>query len=296
MKTTRALSLILAASLAGGCSTMIPAHPRSEQKQGERVEIKIAHKTETRGLPVLAAAAIPAACNYALRALSSGLKSEITRYMADYTGSASDDLFYVPGARGLSSSEEAREINVKSITITRYIQDQKGNEIPAFVLELGLRPSFDQTAFQLVPLRAQIDYSKAKIADKRWSRPWTYAIQKDDTIDVDVMVDIQGFWIDENGVSHMEPLAVVSIPVHGLRFGVEKKNFRPDIVSQWFPAVPASTVKDADGSLLYGTGNYVFAARISEFDDAGRRVAKYSELLDKNRDEWIDRLVKGLKK
>jgi|GEM_PF-2152319 hypothetical protein len=289
------LAIVMAAGLASGCSTMIPAHPRSQQTRGERVEIQIAHKTETRGLPVLAAAAIPAACNYALKAISSGLKNEITKYMADYSGNVSDDVFYVPGARGLSEAAEEREINVQSITVTRYIQDAKGQEIPAFVLELGLRPSFDQTAFQLVPLRAQMNYAKAKVAAKRWTRPWTYAIQKDDTIDVEVMVDIQGFWIDAEGVSHMEPLAVVSIPVHGLTFGVEKRTFKNDAVSQWFPAVPASTVKDADGSLLYGTGNYVFSARISEYDDAGRRVAKYSELLEKNREDWINRLVKGLK-
>lgn len=298
MKTMHAASRVvvvaLAAAVAGGCA-MIPSQPRSFQRKDEEVTVAINHKTKARGLPLLAAAAIPAACDFLIKRVSADLKTEVQNFTAEYSASVSDDLFYVPGARGLEEDPEDREINIQSIVVTRWVNVEGLGRVPAFELELKLRPAFDQTAFQLVPVRAKMDYSKVKMVERTWTRPWTYAIPADDTVDVDVDLAIEAYWIDENGESHIQPMARLTLPLRGLKLGEERTEFG-DTVTEWFPAVPPSVALDADGTRLYGTGNYTFRARVTEYDDAGQRVARYSETLEDHREKWMDQMLKNLKK
>lgn len=293
-RTGPAVSCALAALVAGGC-TLIPAQPRSFQRSNEEVTVAINHKTKARGLPLLAAAAIPAACNFLIKRASTELKAEVDNFTAEYSASVSDDLFYVPGARGLEENPEDREINIRSIVVTRWITVEGKGRVPAFELEMQMRPAFDQTAFQLVPVRAKMDFSKVKMVQRSWSHPWTYSIPSDDTVDVDVDIAIEAYWIDESGESHIQPMARLTLPLRGLKLGEERTDFG-ETVTEWFPAVPPSVALDSDGTRLYGTGNYTFRARVTEYDDAGQRVARYSETLEDNREKWMDQMLKNLKK
>lgn len=287
-------ALLLALAGSSGCASFIPSDPRSQQKARERTVIEVHHKTKARAVPLLVAAAVPTACDQLLKFVSRGLKQEAAEYKAEYGASAADDLFYVPGARGLADSTEDREINIDRITVTRYIQIDGKDEVAAFRADFGLRPSLDQTAFQLVPLLVKMDYSKIKLARHSWLQPWSYLVPADGKIDIDVDMEIEAFWLDADGGSHLQPIAKLQLPLRGLTLGEERTGFGAT-ATEWFPAIPVSAVKNADGSLQYGNGNFVFRARVSEVDDAGKRLAGYVEQLDENREGWVKQLLKNMK-
>jgi len=293
--------VILAAMLSSwGCAAVLPAHPRSQKVQDERVELQLdfyvnrpsvvasdcpevsAKKEEEKAFPaVLAAAAIPIVADFTIKTVVSELDKEAARYTGDYQAFVSDDKFYQcrgPGA----------PINLKRVKLERRIGAEK-----ALVLTLDVEPSLDQTAFRLVPVTAELYYSKAKVLQTRWWLPWTWGVDKREAIDLDVNFTIEALWTDSDNAIHRAVLGELPIPLRGVPLAGPEKVRQFSTASGWFPAVPRSRPSDGKGE-SFGTGTYTIRATVREYDDAGKRVKALSEVVEKNRESTVTKISDSL--
>ena len=183
------------------------------------------------------------------------LNKEAERYVATWTGRASEEDFY-----------SAEGVTVETIEVRRYCG---GVSAPAFEASLALVPSHDRMAYRLVLQRLLVRQARAKLPCGG------------KTLDVVIAVKLDGLQVVKGTEAHSVTFADVSLPVTGVELGRE---FTPSadrpVASQWFPGLPRST--DIAGKIA-GTGNFDLVVTVTETDDFGKRVKAVADLLDNNK-------------
>ncbi len=177
MRSIHAWAAVLLLCTSIGCETLIPAHKKSFQTEGEEIAINIlpAEKPVSTGnegqkgaLPVFAAMAIPLVAEYAVKKVVAALDDETKKYTAVYSGIKPESTFY-------KNTDSIPELNIGGIEIQRTIT-KDGSRSTASVLRFLLSKNELGTngMLQLMGDTAKLDYEKAKVAASNWYLPWPW--------------------------------------------------------------------------------------------------------------------------
>lgn len=292
------LPLSFAVTAIIGCSALLPANPRSNKRSDEQVSLELLHNesmrpkvksecvkpaadsVEEKALPAIAAAAIPVIADFAIKQTKKSIDEEAKQYVAEYTTSAADDMFYA--CRGPQAP-----VNLRGGRLRRTVAGE-----PAFILNFAVEPALDETAFRIVPTSAEMSYAKAKVLGTRWYLPWTWFLKRRNAVDVDVKLTVEALWTDEKDAVHRAVLGDLALPIRGIPLGPKGEAQQPMLSpSGWFPLVPRSRPPASDREhYRYGLGNYLVTVAVREYDDAGKRVEKISEFVEEFREPAVKQI------
>lgn len=277
------LSPILMLSMTG-CETFIPRHDHSLVLEDESVVVKVLkanepvdqHFTSPQAVPAMAAMVIPILADLAIKKVGSELDAESKRYTADYAGFVAEKGFYDNGNINFTGVDIRRKIKDKdAISILLTVQRSLADPDPKKPDPNGM--------LQLVAHEIQLTDAKTKIADSVWYYPWTWGNKA--KIDMDVNVTIEAQWIDDQKKGHSEIVANLDLPIRGIAFGKNVSTSFSSTPSAWFAPIPKGPT---------GNGTYVVKAKVTEYDDFGKRVKKLSEYIESNRESWVSKIKSSL--
>lgn len=244
---------------------------------------------------------------------SNGLEDEAKKYTASYSGFVSDDRWYIYKNDNLTSLYDLKRIpdpprvRVLGFSFIRAIEvDERPEE--ALRVTFDIQVSSDGSAFRVVPKTAKLFYARAKVPTVHYYLPWTLLSSNDeDSIDLDLAVDIHATWIDDKQKSHSEMVSSLSVPIRNLKIQrgrtdspVEIK----DVSSPWCGNVPRSVVAVAEGRLndqaakwpILGNGNFTINVSATESNGAGARLRQAATLVSDNEQKLADRVKSELGK
>ncbi len=98
-------------------------------------------------------------------------------------------------------------------------------------------------------------------------------------------VTIEAQWIDDQKKGHSEIVANLDLPIRGIVFGKNVSTSFSATPSAWFAPIPKTPG---------GNGTYVVKAKVTEYDDFGKRVKKLSEYVESNRESWVSKIKSSL--
>ncbi len=316
------LSLLLTgcSSLNRSASNLIfPPYPNSDQRQGETVTLTPGYKDQTSYgnkldtdgkcmpsedkllkfsalLPLTGASAI----EFVTDQVQQFLKEETKRYTGSYSAVVVGDHFYT------SCAPSKDEVHLESLTLTRSIN----NVGKVMELSFGIKPTIDGTAFQIIPRTILMKQSKAKITAFDISKPFGFDILapwtifklnslnelsplRPNKVDITAEVSVTAVWIDKNRKSYSQLIASRKFKFGDITLSDDPEPKSLPYTPQLFPTVPRSVLTlDTNGNpKLLGPGNFIISIIVTEYDDYAERVMELEQGVDKNRDNFIERLT-----
>jgi hypothetical protein len=265
------------------------AHKKAYQFKDEKVSLQIDHqitekdinlvssiipgKTEgdqkSRGL----AFALPYIFKMGINQTLKMIDKEYAKYIARYSASASDDMFY-------TGTESDADINIKALKIVRTVTSRNKEKDTALVITLGIEQSADGFFLRFVTKDLRMSFAKTKVA------------KSDPNIDIKLCLSLLAFWFDGNKEHVSQEIANVEfiykdIPFYSAYANDELANYK----STWFPILP----RTAFSTNKFGTGNFKLDAEITEYDNINRRTEIQTDPKHANEQkELLYQLIQGL--
>jgi hypothetical protein len=278
--TTKAAAGLVALAISA-CGVVLPRHPRSAQLRGERTTITmltlddfnvIARRinyhelteldlatwsepsgpTARRGRAEFAAAAVlaPIVAGMAVDFVKTQLEEEASRYEAQYTARVAEDLFWIKKGNGFQQ-------HWAGFQMTRSTTES--GAAPAFELVCLFQPGADPRLLRVKPVFIRIAGAKAKVLGHRWWAPWT-RLMSDEELEVNVDVELDGMWMDEQQHLHANKLAALAFKVTGYELGPAAPILDPAPAFGWFPGVPRTK------GIAEGSGAFTLEVKVTERD------------------------------
>ena len=245
-----AVGLLMAMGCAHIEDVLLPAHPNSHDRDGERVAVipltlenmkseladmaNYVRDEEEREQLRLVGEAIEAAVKEQdkrkidLEAIATGIsalradyeptykrpkESTKSRYEAQYSKRAVFDPFWTIAGDSLTTEWVGFEL----IRIT-----SRSRREPAFRLICAMLPSADGLAFTVRPLVAPVDRAKAKVLHTRWWQFWTWfyswLLRPGDEVKIVIDMEIEASWVDFEHAAHHDIIGAFrfSLPRYSL--------------------------------------------------------------------------------
>ena len=172
-------------------------------------------------------------------------------------------------------------------------------------LAFDIEQTIDGTAFQIKPRNITLTQSKAKVTAFDITRPFGFDIlapwtifkinsvdelspARPNEVDVTAEISVTAIWVDKKNEGHSKLIAS-----RKFKFGsiaLNGKLHQLGASPQLFPAIPRSYM----GGGKLGAGNFIVSVLVTEYDDYAERVMELEQGVEKNRDNFVERLTDAL--
>jgi hypothetical protein len=209
--------------------------------------------------------------DFAFDGIKTAIKKSAEKYYQQYVVSLYNNTFYAQNSR--NGMLDPENIKFNGFSILRSIELKDGREVALqayFTMdETKYIDIYTQSKFYLKCDSLVVNYAKVKLNDKKWYLPWTLFIKKQETINLDLEIDILANWMDENGGIHkQEPFGKFYLPVRNYTVG-EADTAAFDVPVSGYSYLPPRSATYCLSSRgqwekCFGQGDFDIVAKLTE--------------------------------
>ena len=209
--------------------------------------------------------------DFAFEGIKTAIKKSAERYHQEYFVSLYNNSFYAENSRqGMLDPEH---IKFRGFTVERTVNLEDGREI-AFSACFSVDKSkwadiYSQSKFYLKCDSIKIDYTKVKMNDKKWYLPWTLFMKRQEAVNMDIDIDLNANWIDDNGVIHkQETFGRFHMPIRDFMVGGSDTTYKDKPLSGYCYLFPRSATfcldQRGNWESCYGQGDFDILVKVTE--------------------------------
>lgn len=230
------------------------------------------------------------------------IENNVKKYTAEYEFATAQHAFY--NDISTLGPYDPNGIKFRGFTFIRSFKHKKKDVMLDTALYLrvvidrsdsGLFDIYHNSTFKLCVDSFALDFSKAKVDDRRWYLPWTLSRKKDAThVDVNIEITVKASWVSNEGHIHRnQVLGVFQLPLFNVPLDKTQpgaadyfkklKGLKLDGKSFLIPRSPGVfyDIETRDYKTCYGTGDFSLHLKITEIGNRG----KFKEIIEDNLDK-----------
>ena len=209
--------------------------------------------------------------DFAFDGIKSAIKKGAEKYYQEYAVSLFNNSFYSQNSKlGMLDPENIR-FNGFQLTRSVLLKDGRNAALTAsFSLDSSKYIDiYTQSKFYLRCDSIQIHYTKVKLNAKKWYTPWTWFMKEQNTINLDLEIDILANWINESGVIHkQESFGKFFMPIREFPVGDRDTTYHGYSLGgySYLPPRSATYCMSSRGQWekCFGLGDFDILAKITE--------------------------------
>lgn len=230
------------------------------------------------------------------------IESNVKKYIAEYEFATDQHAFY--NDISTLGPYDPNGIKFRGFTFIRSFKHKKKDVMLDTALYLrvvidrsdsGVFDIYHNSTFKLCVDSFALDFSKAKVDDRRWYLPWTLSRKKDATyVDVNIEITVKASWVSNEGhIYRNQVLGVFQLPLFDVPLDKTQpgatdyfkklKGIKLDGKSFLIPRSPCVfyDIETRDYKTCYGTGDFSLHLKIMEIGNRG----KFKEIIENNLDK-----------
>ena len=269
-------SVIIFLLLLSSCAS----NKNSYKFENEKTKIEF-HKIDNSSQELAGSSAFaliaPQVIDWGFSFFKTQIEKEQKKYIQKYSAKKNDSMFYFKP----SITEKKAKLNYSGFSIKRLItEDNKEKTASEILFDFYI----DKTNQFLIisPTSIMLDKSKAKLKSN------------DSLIDIIINVKIKSIWSTDKKISSKE-IIDYEFNLKNIQLGViDDKTKKPKIwnikdkKSTWLPAPPFSSLDNE----AIDNGKFILEVSVTETDNYGKRIEKYSKKFGENED-FLKKVLKN---